>query len=156
MHRSSNISTWTLAGTLHGQQEPHYDAFKQQYKHLNCSSNPLLSAGITVDAWNDHSIYFNCSRNPLMSAGTFLVLIKAAMLSNYPSSTHFHLAVSSFNIRVEPWKPDYKGWELSQQYPQQSGSTPLKCKSWVIKNWSQCWGTIPAVPPSIWQYPLSI
>ena len=45
--------------------------------------------------------------------------------------------------------------ELSQQYPLQSGSTPFKHEIEVLKNWLKSWGTIPAVPPRIWQYPLS-
>ena len=51
------------------------------------------------------------------------------------------------------WKPDYKVGEQSQQYPLQSGSTPFQSKSGGMKSWLICWGTIPAVPPGIWQYP---
>ena len=48
MNGNSNISTWTAAGTLHGQQEPHNYALRQQYMHLNSSRNPFWPAG-TLD-----------------------------------------------------------------------------------------------------------
>ena len=76
------------------------------------------------------------------------------MLMNYPSSTPFKLAVPLWNIRVEVWKYNYKVREPSQQYPLKSGSTLLKHLIEGMKTWLQSWGTIPAVPPSIWQYPL--
>ena len=48
------------------------------------------------------------------------------MLGNCPSSTPFNLAVPLLIKNMKVKKPDYNGGELSQQYPLQSGSTPLK------------------------------